>query len=161
MSRLEDWESRNYSRIAALPDSTEPLQRAQLLAALSVGGEIIELRRIFRVLGSGQNLDPALAAIAQGNSALARARLACLDDDIGSRPSPEPQANTLLRARAGILMYWIINLQERRVEVYRDPTGPDASPAYRRRDHYGPADSVPLDIPGQPSLSTPVRELLP
>ena len=42
-----------YGRLAALPDQAEPLQRSQLLAALSVGTEIIQLRRIARRLGSG------------------------------------------------------------------------------------------------------------
>ena len=35
--RSEDWERRMYDRLAALPDEAEPLQRSQLLAALSVG----------------------------------------------------------------------------------------------------------------------------
>ena len=39
----EDWEGRMYSRLAVLPDQAEPLQRAQLVAALSVGTEIIHL----------------------------------------------------------------------------------------------------------------------
>ena len=41
----DDWENRMYSRLAALPDQADPLQRAQLLTALSVG-RIIHLRRI-------------------------------------------------------------------------------------------------------------------
>ena len=64
-------------------------------------------------------------------------------------------------ARAGIVDYWIINLVDRRVEVYTDPTGPDPAPAYRRRDDYGPADAVPLSIAGSPALNIPVAELLP
>jgi Uma2 family endonuclease len=64
-------------------------------------------------------------------------------------------------ARAGILVYWIINLVDRRVEVYTNPTGPDPAPAYRRRDDYGPADTVPLSIAGSPALNIPVAELLP
>jgi hypothetical protein len=64
-------------------------------------------------------------------------------------------------ARAGISVYWILNLVDRRVEVYTDPTGPDPAPAYRRRDDYGPADTVPLAVPGSPPLSVPVAELLP
>jgi uncharacterized membrane protein YccC len=50
----DDWEGRIYGRLAALPDAAEPLQRSQLLAALAVGSEIIQLRRIasLRVLHS-------------------------------------------------------------------------------------------------------------
>jgi Uma2 family endonuclease len=64
-------------------------------------------------------------------------------------------------ARAGITVYWILNLVDRRVEAYTDPTGPDPAPAYRRRDEYGPTDNVPLAIAGSPALSIPVAELLP
>jgi hypothetical protein len=39
------WEGRIYKRLVAMPDEAEPLQRAQLLTALSLGSEIIELRR--------------------------------------------------------------------------------------------------------------------
>jgi hypothetical protein len=35
-----------YGRLSVLPDRAEPLQRSQLLAALSVGTKIIQLRRI-------------------------------------------------------------------------------------------------------------------
>jgi len=43
-----DWEGQIYSRLSAPPEQAEPLQRAQLTAALSVGIEIIRLRRIAR-----------------------------------------------------------------------------------------------------------------
>ena len=49
--RPENWEGRMYGRLAVLPDQAEPLQRAQLVAALSVGTEIIHLRRILPRLG--------------------------------------------------------------------------------------------------------------
>ena len=54
-----------YSRLAALPDAAEPLQRAQLVAALSVGTAIIHLRRIAPGLGLGAELDAALADFAR------------------------------------------------------------------------------------------------
>ena len=43
-----DWKSRIYSRLCALPAQAESLQRAQLLTILSVGTEIIRLRGIAR-----------------------------------------------------------------------------------------------------------------
>jgi Uma2 family endonuclease len=64
-------------------------------------------------------------------------------------------------ARAGILCYWIINLVDRQVEVYNDPTGPDTNPAYRRRQDFGPADAVPLVVGGQQLTPIPVVDLLP
>src|SRR4051794_17419762 len=45
-----------------------------------------------------------------------------------------------LYARAGIVVYWIVNLAERQIEVYTEPTGPVKKPEYRRRQDYGPAD---------------------
>ena len=50
-----------HSRIAALPDAADPLQRSQIMTALSVGSEIINLRRIVPQLGLGAELDAALA----------------------------------------------------------------------------------------------------
>ena len=70
-----DWEGRMCGRLAALPDAAEPLQRSQLLAASSLGTEIIQLRHIATRLGLGSDLDAALEALAQGNSAIATIRL--------------------------------------------------------------------------------------
>ena len=94
-----------YGRLAALPDSAAPLQRSQLLAALSVGSEIMHLRRIISLLGLGRELDAALAGLAEGQSAIARAglaridpgaggvRVACLEDAVaGVRPQPDAAA---------------------------------------------------------------------
>jgi hypothetical protein len=103
ISMAEDWESRIYSRIIALPDDAEPLQRAQLLAALSVGNEIIELRRMFPLFG-GTGLDPALASIAEGDSALAKIQLARLDSNIASYQERGVEPAAVVRARAGLLV---------------------------------------------------------
>jgi uncharacterized membrane protein YccC len=98
-----DWEGRIHSRIAALPDAADPLQRAQIVTALSVGNEIINLRRIAPQLGFGPELDAALAALAGGDSAAANARLAALDRRLGSLPDSDPQTPLAMRARALIL----------------------------------------------------------
>ena len=98
-----DWEGRIYGRLAALPDAAEPLQRSQLLAALAVGSEIIQLRRIAPQLGQGSDLDAALEALAQGNSAIATARLASLDDWLAARPEAGSEASLALQARGCIL----------------------------------------------------------
>jgi uncharacterized membrane protein YccC len=99
----DDWEGRMYGRIAALPDEAQPLQRSQLLAALSVGTEIIQLRRIARRLDLGSELDVALAAVAAGNSAVATTRLAVLDRVLASLPGAGTGAQAALRARGGVL----------------------------------------------------------
>ena len=100
----EDWESRIYGRLAALPDQAEPLQRAQLVAALSVGAEIVQLRRAAPHLGAAAELDAALDAFAQGNSALAIAQLHQLARRLASGPDAAPQTNVALRSRGRILV---------------------------------------------------------
>ena len=63
-------------------------------------------------------------------------------------------------ARAGIPVYWIVNLRERRVEVYSEPSGPEDEPDYRQHHDYGLDDSVPVVIADREIGSIPVRELL-
>ena len=97
--RTEDnRERRIYSRFSALPDTVEPLQRAQLLAALSVGSAIIQLCSFADRLNMSAELDEPLRAIAGGNSAVAIARLAALDDALAARAE-----SVALGARACIL----------------------------------------------------------
>jgi uncharacterized membrane protein YccC len=100
----EDWERRMFGRLAALPDQAEPLQRAQLLAAISVGDEVIRLRGIAGLLALGPELEAALDAVAQGNRAMAMTQLAQLDHCLALRPDAEPEASLILRARASILV---------------------------------------------------------
>ena len=64
-----------------------------------------------------------------------------------------------LYARAGIAVYWIINLVDNQVEVYTDPTGPDPSPHYRQRQDYRAGDTIALTVGGVP-LAVTVADLL-
>jgi Uma2 family endonuclease len=63
-------------------------------------------------------------------------------------------------ARAGISVYWIVNLPESIVEVYADPTA-SPRPKYQTSMRFGLADSVPLSVAGQPLRPILVRDLLP
>ena len=92
-----------YSRLAAMPDAARPLYRAQLMAALSVGTDIIRLRRFGRQLGIDRQLDSALALFAQGNSAAADMRLAALDHRLSSVADADPSNLVCLRARSHIV----------------------------------------------------------
>ena len=87
-----------YGRFALLPDQAQPLQRSVLLAAFSVGSEIMQLRHIAFRLGLDTALDGALEALVQGQSAIATARLARLDAALAARPGVAS-----LRARGSIL----------------------------------------------------------
>jgi uncharacterized membrane protein YccC len=98
-----DWENRVLARLVALPDQAEPLQRSQLMAALSVGSEIIRLRRVDARHPLGPDLDAAFTAVAQGKSAAAIARLALLDDRLASAPHLGSRPPVPLRTRARIL----------------------------------------------------------
>ena len=64
-------------------------------------------------------------------------------------------------ARANIGVYWIINLVDRQVEVYTDPTGPALNPHYRQRKDLRPGDQVTLMIAGQNCGVIAVDDLLP
>jgi hypothetical protein len=104
VQRLEDdWEGRIYSRLEALPDQAEPLQRAQLVAALSVGTDIIHLRRIVPQLGLVAELDSALEGVAHGNSAAATARLSEFDQRLASLSEADPHTLLVLRERGRVL----------------------------------------------------------
>lgn len=66
-----------------------------------------------------------------------------------------------LYARAGVACYWIVNLVERQIEAYSEPTGPTDQPQYRHRRDYGLADMIPLVLDGTEVGSLTVQDLLP
>jgi Uma2 family endonuclease len=78
---------------------------------------------------------------------------ASLDTDRGKKKR--------LSARIGIAVYWIVNLIDRQIEVYTDPSGPVAEPDYRQRRDYGPNDTLPVLLDGTPVGSLLVADLLP
>jgi Uma2 family endonuclease len=63
-------------------------------------------------------------------------------------------------AKAKIAVYWIVNLVDRRVEVYTQPRG-GKNPTYKTRTDYGPNDAVPVVIGGKRVGTIAVKELLP
>jgi uncharacterized membrane protein YccC len=101
---LDYWESRICSRLTALPDQATPLQRAQLLAVLSVGTGIIGLRQMATRLKLTAELDAALNDIALGHSARAIAMLRQFDDRLASTRESGVEATTVLRGRGGVLI---------------------------------------------------------
>jgi len=64
-------------------------------------------------------------------------------------------------ARVSIPQYWVVNLVDRQVEVYTDPTGPVSVPVYRRRQDFAAGTTVPLELDGQAVGTVSVGELLP
>jgi uncharacterized membrane protein YccC len=100
----DDWDSRELGRLMALPDQAEPLQRARLLATLSVGAGIIQLRQMAPSLGVAAELDAPFEAVALGRSATAIARLHQLDRRLASTQGTGQETLTALRARGRILV---------------------------------------------------------
>jgi Uma2 family endonuclease len=64
-------------------------------------------------------------------------------------------------ARGGIPCYWIVNLVDRRIEVYGQPSGPTPVPAYGSLQTYQPGDTVPLVLDGATVAAVPAADLLP
>jgi Uma2 family endonuclease len=66
-----------------------------------------------------------------------------------------------LYARAGIPIYWIVNLVESRIEVYTAPSGPTPAPDYAECRVFAPTDEVALVMDGKPVGKIGAKELLP
>lgn len=64
-------------------------------------------------------------------------------------------------ARDGVPVYWIVNLVDRQVEVYEQPSGATANPGYGVRRVLTVGDAVPLVLGGLAVGTIPVAELLP
>jgi uncharacterized membrane protein YccC len=99
-----EWKSLVVRRLSALPKDTKPLQLAQLIAAMSVGGEIVRLRGSARRLGVTSRLSEALDAFAQGSSAMSIRYFATLDKALTARPVDAFGASEVMRARESILL---------------------------------------------------------
>lgn len=64
-------------------------------------------------------------------------------------------------AEAGVVEYWIVNLIDRQIEVYTQPSASKKSPQYGRRQDYAAGAAVPFAIAGQPLGTIAVNEVLP
>ena len=105
LPRLQDWEGRMYGRLVALPDQAEPLQRARLLAALSVGTEIIHLRQMVPRLGAAAELRCRARSHRAGKQRDSQWR-GYVSSIVASLPVPDPGQETAIavRARSRILV---------------------------------------------------------
>jgi Uma2 family endonuclease len=64
-------------------------------------------------------------------------------------------------AAAAIPVYWIVNLVDRQIEVYTDPTGPGDPADYRKRQDVSEAEHVPVVIADREVARIDVRNVLP
>ena len=97
------WEARIYNRLAALPEAAEPAQAGNLVAALSVGTEIIRLRQSAEQFGLENDAKRFLTKMAGGELLGAIAALGEFDDDLASIPRQTPGESARLKSRANIL----------------------------------------------------------
>jgi uncharacterized membrane protein YccC len=96
------WEGHVYGRLSSLPDQADPIDRAWLLAALSVGTEVLRLRRIAPRFDLSAALDTALSALASGDSTMAIEGLAQIDRTLSGLPDTAPAMAVRLRARGSV-----------------------------------------------------------
>lgn len=68
---------------------------------------------------------------------------------------------SVLYGHAGIVEYWIVNVADRQIEVFTQPTGPTPQPGYAVRTVYLPGQTVPLPLDGRRLANLPVDDLLP
>ncbi|MDZ4684774.1 MAG: Uma2 family endonuclease [Planctomycetaceae bacterium] len=64
-------------------------------------------------------------------------------------------------AAALIVEYWIVNLIDEQVEVYREPSLTEGRATYAKRQDYNAGQSVPLSLAGQPVGEIAVNDVLP
>jgi uncharacterized membrane protein YccC len=100
--RPREWQNRIFGRLSVLPLLAELPQGAKLVAALSMGNEMIRLRRVADQLAIRQQLEPALSAVADGESGVAVQWLAQADRVLAASPDGHPDPEIRMRARARI-----------------------------------------------------------
>jgi uncharacterized membrane protein YccC len=98
-----DWESLVRGRLAAMPDVAELVHAAQLMTALSAGSEIIQLRLAAPRLGFAPQLDAAMAALVEADSARAVVLLSRLEHRLAADAGGPPR-QAILRVRSSILV---------------------------------------------------------
>jgi Uma2 family endonuclease len=64
-------------------------------------------------------------------------------------------------ARAGVPVYWIVNLVTRQIEVYSSPSNVIDEPEYRQRHVYKSTDSIPVMLDGAEVNRIIVKDILP
>jgi Uma2 family endonuclease len=64
-------------------------------------------------------------------------------------------------ARAGVPVYWIVNLIDRQIEVYTQPSGPTERPDYAGAEIFGPEATVPVIIDDREAGRIAVKDVLP
>lgn len=64
-------------------------------------------------------------------------------------------------ARAKVPVYWVVNIPDRRIEVYTDPSGPTEEPMYQTRTEYPVGSAVPVILDGTQVGTIAVADVIP
>jgi Uma2 family endonuclease len=67
----------------------------------------------------------------------------------------------IIYAAAGLPCYWVVNLEDRQIEIYEQPSRPVANPNYASSCVFKSGDSIPLVLDGVAIGTIPVDTLLP
>src|ERR1700748_3577436 len=103
-SREDDWESRSVARMLAMPEQSEPIERAEIVAAMAVGNHIVRFRRVAPRFVPAAAVDAALQALAEGRSGEASERLQEIDRQLAALPRARSGSRAVLGLRAGLLV---------------------------------------------------------
>jgi uncharacterized membrane protein YccC len=98
-----EWKRRTFARLVALPDCAGLLERAQMTAAVTIGAEMIHLRRAARLLPLGPQLNVAFDAFAEGRCVAVGEALALLDRRLAAMHLPGDRVRRIVRVRTSIL----------------------------------------------------------
>ena len=63
-------------------------------------------------------------------------------------------------ARAGIPVYWVVNVVDKEVEVYTQPSGPGELPAYAKKELFAAGTSVPVVLDGNTVGAVAVSDVM-
>jgi hypothetical protein len=99
---LGQWQGRIYARLTAMPEEARPVQRSYLVAALSVGWQLIRLQRLSRHGRIGTKISEVQASLASGDLPKLKAALDQADSEISILPASKPGARSRIRARAAL-----------------------------------------------------------
>lgn len=64
-------------------------------------------------------------------------------------------------ARGGVPVYWIVNLNERQIEVFTEPFADENTAGYKKREVFTEANEIALILDNQEIARVSVSDLLP
>lgn len=105
--------------------------------------------------------------VARGDGSIYRQRhplpteLALVIEVSDSSLSRDTQDKARIYARAKVPVYWVVNIPDRRIEVYTEPSGPTEEPKYQTRTEYPVGGTVPVVLDGTQVGTIAVADVIP